>query len=587
MHLRWYQAEAKAATYRYLETHETGNPCVVLPTGAGKTPLLAEICADVAGQWGGRVLVLAHVKELLEQAAKKLQVFLPHEMVGIYSAGLNSRDTDHSVIVAGIQSVYQKAGSLGAFNLIIVDETHLIPAHDGGMYRTFLKHALMVNPKARIVGLTATPYRLDCGYICGEDHILSEICYDIDVKTLISQGWLSPVKTRAGAVHADLTGVHTRGGEYIEGEMAERMELIVYAACEEAIDLCKDRHSILIFASSVKHANHIRDIIADATGEEVGLVTGDTPKDERSEILKRFKREESVFGPLRWVVNVNVLTTGFDAPNVDAIALMRATLSPGLYYQMVGRGLRLHDSKKECAVLDYGENAVRHGPIDAIKITDKNNSGDGEAPAKECPACAAVVFAGYAVCPECGFEFPPPEPKHQEKAGRAGIISGEITTEEIDIEEVSYFVHVKKGTEDDPEAPRSMRVEYRSSDLMATFRKEWVCPEHEGFARQKFEQWWRDRSRVPTPKTTAAAVQLAKAGALTKTNVITVREITGEKFPKIIGYDVDEYKPTIADVDCELIRLDRIAFEDEVEFGTEAEAVPAGHWFDEFGELPF
>ena len=146
MELRPYQQAAVDAVYDYLRQHDD-NPCVVIPTAGGKTPILATICKDAVMQWGGRVLVLAHVKELLEQAADKLRVVCPELRFGVYSAGLNRRDTDQPVIVAGIQSVYKRACELDAFDLVIVDEAHLIPPDGEGMYRQFLADAKIVNPR--------------------------------------------------------------------------------------------------------------------------------------------------------------------------------------------------------------------------------------------------------------------------------------------------------------------------------------------------------------------------------------------------------------------------------------------------------
>jgi DNA repair protein RadD len=567
--LRWYQQEAKQATYKYLETHTGSNPCVVIPTGGGKTPLLASICSDVAGQWGGRVLVLAHVKELLQQASEKLQSFLPHDMVGVYSAGLKSRDTDHPVICAGIQSVYKRAGELGPFSCIIVDEAHLIPTHDGGMYRTFIDSAKVVNPAVRIIGLTATPYRLDCGYICGQDNVLNDIAYEVGVKELIVQGFLSHVKTRAGTAHPDLDGVHIRGGEYIESEMAERMDAIAEAACEETVELTKDRKRVLVFCSGLSHARNVRGHLERLTGLEIGFVCGDTPAGERAELINRFKS-----GSLKYLVNMNVLTTGFDAPNIDAIALMRATQSPGLYYQMVGRGLRVCSGKEDCIVLDYGENTVRHGPIDAMNIDNKTGDGTGEAPAKECEDCLAVVPAGVARCPECGFEFPKPDPKYGCRAGKGGVLSGEVTTETLKVDRVSYFVHQKRS---DPEAPTTMRVEYTTGFMEDSVKREWVCFNHSGWPRQKAEQWWRDRSLVPVPKSTEQAVELANAGALSETKSITWRMVSGEKYGNIVGYEVGDHKPTQNDIDVTVSVVDD-------EWGESS-----SNWFDEFSdeEIPF
>jgi len=190
--LRPYQQAAVEAVYDYLRTRDD-NPCVVIPTAGGKTPIMATICKDAVGQWNGRVLILAHVKELLEQTADKLRAVCPEVEFGIYSAGLNRRETDKLAIVAGIQSVYKRACELDAFDLVIVDECHLIPEGGEGMYRTFLAEAKVVNPHLRVIGLTATPFRLSSGPICTPDGILNHICYEVGVRELIRDGYLVSV----------------------------------------------------------------------------------------------------------------------------------------------------------------------------------------------------------------------------------------------------------------------------------------------------------------------------------------------------------------------------------------------------------
>ena len=176
--LRPYQREAVAAVYDYLRCRDD-NPCVVIPTAGGKTPVMATICRDAVERWDGRVLILAHVKELLEQAVEKLHAMAPDlwMKIGVYSAGLKSRDRDHPIIVAGIQSVYKRAAELDAFDVILIDESHLLPPDGEGMYRTFLAEAKVVNPNVRLVGLTATPYRMSTGMICGPDNLLNHVCY--------------------------------------------------------------------------------------------------------------------------------------------------------------------------------------------------------------------------------------------------------------------------------------------------------------------------------------------------------------------------------------------------------------------------
>lgn len=509
------------------------NPCVVIPTGGGKTHILAQVCKDAVTRWSGRVLVLAHVKELLEQAADKLGTICPEVRVGIHSAGLRQRATDEPVIVAGIQSVYQRACNLGAFDLIIIDEAHLIPPDGEGRYRSFLKDAHIVNPNVRVIGLTATPYRMKTGTICAPDNILNHVCYDVGVRELIVRGYLSPLMSKASKSKADTSSLHVRCGEYIASETEELMNQgdLVRAACDEIVEQTRDRSSCLIFASGVKHGEHIKRVLADDYGMTAETVFGETPSKRRDDVLEDFCN-----GSLEYVINVNVLTTGFDAPNIDCVALVRPTLSPGLYYQMVGRGFRCHPGKRDCLVLDFGGNVLRHGPVDAIQVKEPASNGNGDPPAKECPDCRALIAAGYARCPACGHEFPPPQRnKHASRASDAPVLSGGVTTREFEVQGVRYFVHTKRGAT--PDHPRSMRVDYQVG--WQDFKSEWICFEHTGYARHRAVAWWRKRSLAPLPETAEQAVLYADDGALAPTNTITVRSIEG-CHDRVIDHDIGD-----------------------------------------------
>lgn len=424
---------AISAIYEHLRARDD-NPVVVCPTGAGKSLLIAQIAGDAVTRWNGRVLVLAHVQELLEQNADKIRRLCPDVKVGIYSAGLKQRDTASSIICAGIQSIYRRACELDAFDLVIVDEVHLIPTEGDGMYRQFLADAEVINPHLRVIGMTATPFRLKSGLICSPDHFLNHICFEIGIRELIRDGYLCSLVTKAGKTKAHTETVSVRGGEFVPGELESLMnrDALVEAACTEIIERTADRNSCLMFATGVDHGRHIARVLGEQHGVECGFVCGETPPTERDELLARFRGDSSgtLFGrePLKYLCNVNVLTTGFDAPNIDCIALLRPTMSPGLYYQMVGRGFRLHPGKENCLVLDFGGNVLRHGPVDQIKVVERSGNGTGQAPAKECPECQAVISAGYAVCPDCGYQFPPPDrQKHEAKASDAGILSGEVS----------------------------------------------------------------------------------------------------------------------------------------------------------------
>ena len=550
--LRPYQSAAVEAVYRHLRDHDD-NPVVVIPTGGGKTPVMATICDDAVRRWDGRVLVLAHVKELIEQTAGTLAAMAGDLDVGVYSAGLRRRDTDHSVIVAGIQSVYKRAGDLFGekpFDIICIDEAHMIPPEGDGMYRALLADAKLINPHIRTIGLTATPFRMASGSICRAEHFLNRICYEIGVKELIRDGYLCPLRTKGGAVRADTSGLHIRGGEFIAGEVEELMDqdALVRAACAEIVEQTADRGSVLIFASGVQHGLHVVEELRREHGVECGFICGQTPTAERDHLIARFRRQEGqgLFGdscqqPLKYLCNVNVLTTGFDAPNVDCIAMLRPTMSPGLYYQMVGRGFRLCEGKADCLVLDFGGNVMRHGPVDDLRVTEPGG-GDGEAPAKECPGCRAIIHAAYANCPECGHAFPPPErQRHDAEAATEGVLSGQETVTEYPVLDVRYAVHVKRDAPRD--APRTMRVEYRIG--WNKYISEWVCFEHTGYARTKAEAWWRPRSDDPVPDCIEEAVELAEAGSLAPTRAVQVRHVAGEPYDRIIGHVLGEKPPAV------------------------------------------
>ncbi|MEQ9616640.1 MAG: DEAD/DEAH box helicase family protein [Phycisphaerales bacterium] len=530
MKLRTYQQQAVESVYEFLRTRDD-NPCVVIPTGGGKTPVIATICRDAVNVWGGRVLVLAHVKELLEQATEKLEAIAPDLDVGVYSAGLKRRDTQHPVIVAGVQSIYRRACELDGFDLIIIDEAHMIPPDGDGMYRQFLADARVVNPDVRVIGLTATPYRMKSGMICSPGGILNEVCYEIGVKELIVQGYLCPLRTKAGLRTPDTDGLHVRAGEFVAGEAEDLMDAddLVESACTEIIEHTVDRKAVLIFSSGVRHGRHICRVLEERHGVECGFVCGETPSNERDEVLGRFRS-----GSLKYLCNVNVLTTGFDAPHIDCIAMVRPTLSPGLYYQMVGRGFRIDPGKADCLVLDFGGNVIRHGPVDDIRITAPN-AGDGEAPAKECPECHALIHAAYSVCPQCGHEFPEREEStHDAQASTEGVLSGQTTRTVQQVQNVFFSVHTKRDAP--PDAPRSMRVEYQLG--FNDYVSEWICVEHTGYARAKAESWWQSRSNEPTPDSAEEAVALAEAGALAETRSITIKRTVGEKYDRIVDWEL-------------------------------------------------
>ena len=547
--LRPYQREAVDAVYRHLREKDT-NPCVVIPTAGGKSLCLAQVAKDAVTLWGGRVMILAHVKELVEQNAAKLASICPELKVGVYSAGLGRRDTGEAVVVAGIQSVYNRMDLFAPFDLIMVDEVHMVPPDGEGRYRTFLEAAVKANPRVRLIGWTATPYRTHGGLVCRPGNLFEEICYEVGVRDLIDAGYISNVTARAGQAKADLEHLHVRAGEFVQEDVEKAMgaDSVVEAACREIVHLTRERRTCLVFCTSVAHCRRVAKLVSALSGEECAVVTGETSDAERAKTIARLRGERvdvDLFGesapPLRYCCNVAVMTTGTDIPNIDTVVLLRPTNSPGLLVQMIGRGFRLSPKtgKTECLVLDYGRNIERFGPIDMIDVKEPAHGGGGGPKAKPCPRCRTLLHPATMLCSACGFEFPRKERvvrEHEEEAARIAILSGEVSVETFDVQRTEFRIWEKRGAP--PGSPRTVRVTYWSDMLHG--RSEWLCPEHTGFARAKFDKWWREHAAAgcPTPRTAEDVMEAEFMGLIRETRRITVRAVSGRRYPEIVGYEL-------------------------------------------------
>lgn len=523
MKLRQYQSDAIQSIYDWFGAGKNA-PLIVTPTGSGKSVILAEFIRRACTEYHDtHILVVTHVKELVAQDANAIHKVWPHASVGIYSAGLGKRQLK-PITVASIQSIYNKPHFHGRFDLIIVDEAHLIPHKSDGMYRKLLDACLKANPYTKLIGLTATPYRLDSGVLHeGDGALFDGISYEANVAELIEQGYLCRLTSKHGD-DVDLEGVRTVGGEYNLGQLGERMSAMKLV--EHHADLitkrCADRNSWLIFCVTVEHASQMSAALS-RRGIPTSYVSGEMPNGERDAKINAFKS-----GELRALVNCSILTTGFDHPATDAVVMLRPTLSPGLYVQMVGRGLRLHESKADCLVLDFGGNVRRHGFIDQVIPPRKGKKGPpGEAPVKTCPSCSSHVPIMQHTCPECGFKFPVIE-REAEKLHHVGaILSTEVPPIKMDVRRVEYVKHTGKS------GVPTLRVDYYCGLRVIS---EYVCLEHQGYARNKAVRWWVDRCELDCPRSIDDA--LAMASELATPNAILVNFAT--KYPEIKQHVFDE-----------------------------------------------
>jgi DNA repair protein RadD len=407
MQLREYQQQAVDDLWQWFQDGNEGNPCLVMPTGSGKSHVVARICQDAVEAWPGtRILMLTHNKELVEQNFEKLLDHWPNAPCGICCASMGKSDLGEPVTFATVGSVSRKVSRLGHVDLVIVDEAHGINHKADGGYRDLFAELSEINPSMRVIGLTATPYRLGHGLITDEPAIFQALIEPVTIKWLVDNGYLSPLKSKMTGKRLSTAGVGRRGGEYIHKDLAKAVDIESdnEVIANEVISHGVGCRSWLLFCAGVDHAHHMAEKLI-SKGIVASAVTGDMTKGDREKVLGDFKE-----GRIQALTNCQVLTTGFDHPGIDLIAMLRPTESPGLYVQMAGRGLRICAGKQNCKVLDFGGVVSRHGPITDVQPPKRKGEGEPEdAPVKECPECSEIIQASIMTCPECGFMFPPPD----------------------------------------------------------------------------------------------------------------------------------------------------------------------------------
>ncbi|TNZ76279.1 ATP-dependent helicase [Vibrio parahaemolyticus] len=383
--LRPYQADSVKAVIHYFRKHSTP-AVIVLPTGAGKSLVIAELARLAKG----RVLVLAHVKELVEQNHAKYEGY---GLKGaIFSAGLGRKETDQQVVFASVQSVVRNLDSFkNQFSLLVIDECHRVPDDKNSSYQKVITHLRELNPGIKVLGLTATPYRLGMGWIyqyhtrgqvrTEEPRFFRDCIFELPIRYLLDENFLTPARMMDAPVlsydFSQLTPANT--GRYKEAEMdmvIDKAKRATPQIVEQIIQYARERKGVMIFAATVRHAQEIHGLLPEG---ETAIVIGDTPTPERDAIIQAFKNRE-----IKYLVNVSVLTTGFDAPHVDLIAILRPTESVSLYQQIVGRGLRLSEGKNECLVLDYAGNSY---DLYQPEVGDPKPDSTSEIITIPCPAC--------------------------------------------------------------------------------------------------------------------------------------------------------------------------------------------------------
>lgn len=388
--LRDYQSEAVAATLKHFrKTNESA--VIVLPTGSGKSLVIAEL-ARLAKR---KILVLTHVKELVEQNQQKYQSY--GLTAGIYSAGLKQKNTQYQVTFASIQSVARNLDRFQHdYSLIIIDECHRVNLNNpdeesSNQYQQVISQLKSVNPDLKLLGLTATPYRLGMGWIYCKHYrgiVRSEsprpfehCIYELPLRHLIKRKFLTPPKLVDATIeHYDFSSLLPNTvGEYNRSDLNQlfsKNHRITQGIIEQVVELSTERQGVMIFAATVEHAEEIFNYLPLQTS---ALITGATENKQRDQLINDFKSKK-----LKYLVNVSVLTTGFDAPHVDLIAILRPTQSVSLYQQIIGRGLRLSEGKEDCLVIDYtGNDFDLYQP----EVGEKKPNSQSVPVQVKCPSC--------------------------------------------------------------------------------------------------------------------------------------------------------------------------------------------------------
>jgi DNA repair protein RadD len=532
--LRTYQQDSIDALFKYFKEKD-GNPILALPTGTGKSHCIAGFIKKVFALYNDqRIMIVSHVKEILSQNKKALLTQWPTAPAGIYSAGLKKRETFYPIIFAGIASVVKKAELFGKVSLLCVDECHLVSDKKSSMYQKFIHSLKKVNPYLKVIGYSATPFRLSSGFLT-DGKLFTDTCFDITTRDgfrmLLNNGYMAPLIAKKPNAEIDTSAISVRGGEFVLKDIQATMkDKVTLAALKETLRLASNRKSWLVFCSGIDHAEKTASML-NSMGVKTGVIHSKLSNKERDRTVEAFKR-----GELTAITNQDVMTTGVDIPKIDLIVLLRPTMSTALHVQILGRGTRPFEGKENCVVLDFVGNTMRLGPIDDPVIPRKRGKkGSGSAPIKTCEKCMTMNHATVRFCANCGQEFHQ-QVKIKTTASTATVMraveSKKIEPPQIELFKVNrvlYNKHNKKGS------PSSLKVTYYCG--LRNFN-EWICLEHGGYAGRKAKEWWYRALKRTVPKTIDEALEQVNELPIPS----TIKVIVNKKYPEIISREYAKHK---------------------------------------------
>ena len=538
---RWYQNEAAEAAFKDVISSPDIHPVIAAPTGSGKTPIICKLIEKIFNHNPfGKILVLSHSQSIVEQDHLSLEKYFDGFPIGLYAAGLESRIIS-SITVAQIQSAYRKPDLFKTFTTVIIDEAHAVTTKDTGMYRKFLAKI-----KANYIGLTATPFRTGHGYIYkGEDALFNKLSYDLtnfeNFNRLIDEGFLCnliPKRTELQYDRKKLT--KTVAGDFSQKQSSEEFgrEEITQQCVLETIHYGKKLKKWLCFAIDIKHAELIKKLF-EQKGIPAGVVHSKMEEDFK-QVVNAHKN-----GDIKVLVNVDMLTTGYDDPEIDLIAMMRPTKSLIIHVQTMGRGSRVvyapgydldsiqgridairNSIKPACLVLDFAHNTNSLGLVNALSVKQHNKKGGSEAVTKLCPECDVYNPGAARHCINCGHEFVFKE-RLKLTASTTDIIKRkQEAPANKKIEELSGWVNVSdiqyKRYNSNRGNPDCLMVVYKTG---MTQVKDFIPVESTGKAKYFAKHWINFRWNSMEPKPNNLTDLMLNLDKLKKPKQIKVKQI--------------------------------------------------------------
>lgn len=521
---REYQEESLDRIWNYFATGNKGNPVIAMPTGTGKSLIPALFISRIMKIWPDqRFLLATHVKELIEQNYEVLRHAWPEAPAGIFSAGLKKKQPFYPIVYGGIQSMIRNPVQFGYRDIAFVDECHLVSQEEDSLYQQFFAALKLLNPNIKIIGLSATPYRMGQGYIT-DDGLFTDIIHDLtsmeNFNRLIAQGYMVPLIPKRTHTELDISNVGMQKGEFIAGQLehAVDQEKVTYEALKEMVQYGENRGSWLIFASGISHAEHIANMLS-TFGIECAAVHSKQKPEYNDTAIRDFKANK-----LRAITNYGKLTTGFNHPYIDLIGDLRPTMSIPLHVQKLGRGTRPANNKQNCLVLDFSRNVPRLGPINDPIIPKKKGEKTGDIPVKICDSCGAYNHIKARFCIDCNAEFEF-KIKIFKSASTDEIIKSDLPVVEIfPVDRVIYNRGKKDGK------PPYIKVSYYCGLRMFN---QFVFPENNGFASKLFRDWWRQRHTSEPPSKTDDALSVIKDLRAPR----SIRVWVNKKYPEVLSVE--------------------------------------------------